>query len=128
MGGEDVGLLLSLCDANGKLLKPDKPARSVDAVWTSLVPGAAKGPPGTLWSTSVTKSNATWGYVLAARTSTKWTADAKTLGLPGKTDGYSWIREQTSIVAVPIERLNRWRVLVQARRRSREVWTSARST
>ena len=42
MGGADVGLLLSLCDANGKLLKPDKPARSVDAVWTSLVPGAAK--------------------------------------------------------------------------------------
>ena len=97
MGGADVGLLLSLCDANGKLLKPDKPARSVDAVWTSLVPGAAKGPPGTLWSTSVTKSNATWGYVLAARTSDKWTADAKTLGLSGKTDGYSWIREQTSL-------------------------------
>ena len=106
MGGADVGLLLSLCDANGKLLKPDKHARSIDAVWTSLVPGAAAGPPGTLWSTSVTKSNATWGYVLAARTSTKWSADAKTLGLrPGRTDGYTWTRErqQTSSAAVSIK-------------------------
>ena len=128
MGGEDVGLLLSLCDANGKLLKPDKPARSVDAVWTSLVPGAAKGPPGTLWSTSVTKSNATWGYVLAARTSTKWTADAKTLGLPGKTDGYSWIRAQHHTLLRCQLNVSTDGVLVQARRRSREAWTPARST
>ena len=33
IGGADKGLLMSLCRADGLLLKPDKPARTVDAHW-----------------------------------------------------------------------------------------------
>jgi hypothetical protein len=57
-----------------------------------MLPNAPKGPPGTLWSTHATVSNVTWGYILAAETTTNWTATASILGLPGTTSGVSWTR------------------------------------
>lgn len=95
VGGENVGLLMSLCNSDGLLLKPDKPARSIDAQWTSMLPNAAKGPPGTLWSTHATVSNLTWGYILVAETTSNWTASASILGLPGKTSGITWTRPKS---------------------------------
>jgi hypothetical protein len=86
---------MSLCNGDGLLLKPDKPARSIDAQWTSALPNAPKGPPGTLWSTHATVSNLTWGYVFAAETTANWTATAGILGLPGTTSGVSWTRPKT---------------------------------
>lgn len=86
---------MSLCNADGLLLKPDKPARSIDAQWIGLLPNAPKGPPGTLWSTHATVSNLTWGYILVAETTANWTATAIILGLPGTTSGISWARPKS---------------------------------
>ena len=35
--GENVGLIMSLCNSDGLLLKPDKPARALDVQFTSLL-------------------------------------------------------------------------------------------
>ena len=92
--GANVPLLMSLCRADGKLLKPDKPARSLDAQWLGRVFNSS-APSGTLWSTSTTINNKTWGYVLSVNSAEAWSADATTLNLPGGNEasaGYSWAR------------------------------------
>lgn len=86
---------MSLCNTDGLLLKPDKPARAIDAQWTSILPNAPKAPPGTLWSTHATLGNFTWGYVLVAETIANWTAGASVLGLPGTTSGVTWTRPKS---------------------------------
>ena len=92
--GADVGLLMTLCRADGLLLKPDKPARAIDAKWLGVVFNSS-APTGTLWSTSTTLENFTWGYVLSVYEATDWAASAESLNLPGgtaATKGVSWIR------------------------------------
>jgi hypothetical protein len=52
-------------------------------------------PSGTLWSTSTTINNVTWGFILSVYAATDWSADAEMLNLPGgsvATAGVSWIR------------------------------------
>ena len=71
--GANVPLLMSLCRADGKLLKPDKPARSLDAQWLGRVFNSS-APSGTLWSTSTTINNKTWGYVLSVNSAEAWSA------------------------------------------------------
>jgi hypothetical protein len=67
------GLIMSLCRADGMLLKPDKPARSLDIQWIhQAFPSSASPPPSAkaIWSTAVSINNAgSWGYVLVVRCS-----------------------------------------------------------
>lgn len=92
--GADVELLMTLCRADGMLLKPDKPARAIDAKWLGAVFNSS-APSGTLWSTSTSMQNLTWGYILSVYEATGWSASAEILNLPGgtaATTGVSWIR------------------------------------
>jgi hypothetical protein len=97
LGGANIALLMSLCRADGLLLKPDKPARTVDAHWLSAVFNNTPAPQGrALWTTSTSLLAAgTWGYVLVAESETVWSASAATLNLPGgakATAGVTWTR------------------------------------
>ena len=117
IGGADKGLLMSLCRADGLLLKPDKPARTVDAHWLSGVFNNTPGPQGrALWTTSTslstmtaaaaaavatTGTTRTWGYVLVAESEAAWSGSAATLNLPGganATSGVAWTRPKHSSV------------------------------
>jgi hypothetical protein len=96
--GAGIPLLKSLCRADGMLLKPDKPARAVDAQWLGHVFNRSSQPSGVLWSTAVTlpgAANKSWGYVLSVNSVDDWSASAEELDLPGgeiSTAGYSWAR------------------------------------
>lgn len=65
-----------------------------------VVPGTGKvfntsRPSGTLWSSSTTINNLTWGFILSVYAATDWSADAEMLNLPGgtaATAGVAWIR------------------------------------
>eukprot|EP01048_Picozoa_sp_COSAG05_P002599 COSAG05_NODE_108_length_18693_cov_7.956709_9_plen_345_part_00 len=105
LGGADVGLLMSLCRSDGLLLKPDKPARTVDAQWLGAVfthsSGGGSGghhvaPSGkALWTTAVVHGGLTWGYVFAAETSDDWHGTPAALNLPGGANasaGVAWLR------------------------------------
>ena len=107
LGGADIGLLMSLCRSDGLLLKPDKPARTIDAYWLGTVftntksssnssTGEHIAPVGkALWTTAVVHGGLTWGYVLAAETSTDWRGTPATLNLPGGSNasaGVTWLR------------------------------------
>ena len=120
--GADVGLIMSLCRADGMLLKPDKPARTLDLQWhqgvfnptpaPALAPSSPPPPPAgpngrATWSTHTTldlnangasaadASTRTWGYVLVEGSASSWSASAVTLGFPNGgagAAGVAWTR------------------------------------
>lgn len=107
VGGSDVALLKSLCRADGMLLKPDKPARSVDAQWLSSafpLRHMAAAPQGYLATTATVLAGWTWGFILVAEAaSAQLGVTAEYLGLPGgtaSTQGVAWARPKA--VAAPI--------------------------
>jgi hypothetical protein len=75
--GANIPLLKSLCRSDGMLLKPEKPARAIDAQWIGQVfnvssPGGS--PSGVLWTTATTLpgSDRTWSYVLSVSSEKDW--------------------------------------------------------
>ena len=92
--GHDQGLLLSLCRADGVLLKPDKPARTIDLVWLGKLNAALDKSSGVVWTTFTEYNGASWGYIFVQGAEASWKADATDLGFGRGTvsAGVAWTR------------------------------------
>ena len=91
--GHNMGLLLSLCRSDGTLLKPDKPARTIDAKWLGSLDHTLDPSTGVVWTTATAFDGLLWGYVFVQAATSSWNATARDLGLDrGISAGVVWQR------------------------------------
>lgn len=83
IGLADVGLILRSCAADGRLLRPDRPAVQIDAVLMSESGILPDNPKGQIWATSVKLSQAIPHYTIVL------SVDASAIRVDAKLLGYS---------------------------------------
>eukprot|EP00039_Didymoeca_costata_P013134 m.195002 g.195002 ORF g.195002 m.195002 type:complete len:875 (+) comp15686_c0_seq3:99-2723(+) len=76
IGGSNTTLIMQTCAADGKLLKPDRPATSIDSYWSvrafySSTP-TVEGPRGEVWATEATLNGYTWMYLFGTMLNEKY--------------------------------------------------------
>lgn len=92
VGGSDVDLLGRICRSNGIILKPDRPAITIEAAWSRLLVNG-NGPDGEVWTTYSTVGDYSWGYVFASQLSNDYHMNQSELMLPGNSQSSGVVYE-----------------------------------
>eukprot|EP01062_Namystynia_karyoxenos_P072843 TRINITY_DN693_c0_g1_i1.p1 TRINITY_DN693_c0_g1~~TRINITY_DN693_c0_g1_i1.p1 ORF type:complete len:850 (+),score=240.54 TRINITY_DN693_c0_g1_i1:91-2550(+) len=78
VGGSDPALIMRCCDATGKLLAPDRPAREIDAHFSYLA--FQQGVNGNLWVTQAEVSGQLFHYAIGINIQSEYALSAAQLG------------------------------------------------
>jgi hypothetical protein len=84
VNASNASLILHACDASGRLLRPDRPAAAIDAMFVSKAFGGALK--GEVWATHANVSGAKYSYVLVPMLKSSYGVTSAQLGYPAVTE------------------------------------------